>query len=148
MPGRWRERRHIGKVDLSNHKSEGLGEQKAGSGQKGACPLMTPRLGDIAGTMPMSQGPILRGLRAAPHFIYACQEQGWVRSPLEPRGLGQRFKLSTWNTRCCQCPLHAIPWTFRPHQPISIQKPAHIFARLHLPKLSSSTYTAGRKRGK
>lgn len=83
MPGRWRERRrHIGKVGLSNHKSEGLGEQKAGSGQKGACPLMTPRLGGIAGTMPMRQGPILRGLGAAPHFIYACQGQGWVHSPL------------------------------------------------------------------
>lgn len=46
---------------------------------------MPPQPGGIAGTMPMSQVPILRGLGAAPHFIDACKGQARARRPLGPQ---------------------------------------------------------------
>lgn len=59
-----------------SHNSQWLGEEKAESGQEGACPLMPPQQGSVAGTMPVSQVPILRGLRTVPHLICDMQREG------------------------------------------------------------------------
>lgn len=60
-------------------------DQQAGGGPERACPPMSPQQAGIAGTVPISQRPILRDLGAIPHFIHAHKGPGSAHRPLRPQ---------------------------------------------------------------